>query len=171
MPTFTRRSGLLLAIFLPGLVKNKVLRRPSAHCGLGFPHLALDDVDEAASPRLSPCCTAHGWCRGCRFSGTVTPRSWRAGWVMGRAVVGKVLFFFISMLVGPKHFSEVTRLKHKHAAFCSMCFYPTPPASPFFINTCMQLYPFLWFSWLPIFVDERNVKAIYTICCFFPFNS
>lgn len=107
-------------------VKHKILRRPSAHCELGFPHLALDEVAETAKPRLSPCRTAHGWCWGSRFSGTVTPRSWRAGWVMGRPVVDKLFSFFISMLVGPKRFSKVTHLKHKHAAFCSMCFYPHP---------------------------------------------
>jgi hypothetical protein len=44
-----------------GSIKYKVLRRPSAHCELGFPHLALDEVTETAKPRLSPCRTAHGW--------------------------------------------------------------------------------------------------------------
>jgi len=128
VPTFTRRSGLLLAILLLGWSKIKVLRRPSAHCELGFRHLALDDVDETENPRLSPCCTAHGWYGGCRFSGTVTPRSWRAGWVMGRAVVGKVLSFLSYRCLLDRNTSakSLTWNTTSMQPFAQCVFIPTP---------------------------------------------
>jgi hypothetical protein len=131
-------------VSVTGLVKHKALRRPSAHCELSFPHLALDDEDETAKPRLAESLPYRTWMvlRKSFFSDCDTSLV-EGGMSHGQSSGRRSSFLFHIDACWTETLQRSHSLETQACSLLLNVFLSPPPHPLFFINTCTQLYPIL----------------------------